>query len=212
MTSGGNIPSCDSGVKGTFRLYNLSNIVKESMQALPREILIAASEGNRGAFEKIYRATSDYVYTIALKITGNRADAEEVTQDVFLKIFRELKRFRFASSFTTWLYRVTVNSAINVSRKTKRRSSRQVEYNDGVALKDERNETKEAIEKEHNEMRVRSMLAALSPDQRTCIVLREIEGMRYGEIAEVLQVNINTVRSRLKRARETLCARAQQGG
>jgi RNA polymerase sigma-70 factor (ECF subfamily) len=182
------------------------------MQALPREILIDASKGNRGAFEKIYRATCDYVYTIALKVTGNRADAEEVTQDVFLKVFRELKRFRFASSFTTWLYRVTVNSAINASRKTKRRSSRLVEYNDGVALKDERNETKEAIEKEHNEMRVRSMLAALSPDQRTCIVLREIEGMRYAEIAEVLQVNINTVRSRLKRARETLCARAQQGG
>jgi RNA polymerase sigma-70 factor (ECF subfamily) len=182
------------------------------MQALPREILIAASEGNRGAFEKIYRATCDYVYTIALRVTGNRADAEEVTQDVFLKTFRELKQFRFASSFTTWLYRVTINSAINASRKTKRRSSRQVEYNDGVALKDERNETKEAIEKEHNEMRVRSMLEALNPDQRACIVLREMEGLRYKEIADVLKIPINTVRSRLQRAREALLAREQHGG
>lgn len=182
------------------------------MQPLPKELLIEASEGDVGAFEKIYVAAVDYVYTIAVKITGNRADAEEVAQDVFLKTFRELKNFRFESSFTTWLYRVTVNSALNALRKSARRRSRQVEFDDGIAVADERNATREAIEKEGNEASVRSMLEELNPDQRACIVLREIEGMRYGEIAEALRVNINTVRSRLRRARETLCARAQERG
>ncbi|MCX6356883.1 MAG: RNA polymerase sigma factor [Candidatus Aureabacteria bacterium] len=180
------------------------------MQPLPKELLIEASGGDIGAFEKIYRATSDYVYTIALKVTGNRADAEEVAQDVFLKVFRKLGKFRFESSFTTWLYRITVNNAINASRKSTRRRSGQVEFNDNIEVADGRDRTREAIEKEQNEARVRSMLETLNPDQRACIVLREIEGMRYEEIAEVLQVNLNTVRSRLRRARETLCSRAQQ--
>jgi len=182
------------------------------MQELPREILIAASEGNRGAFERIYRATCDYVYTIALKVTGNRPDAEEVTQDVFLKIFRELKRFRFASSFTTWLYRVTINSALNATRKTRKQRMRQVEYNDAIAVGNERRATHDAIEREHNVARVNAMLEALNPDQRACIVLREIEGLRYKEIADVLKIPINTVRSRLQRAREALLAREQHGG
>jgi RNA polymerase sigma-70 factor, ECF subfamily len=181
------------------------------MQPLPKELLIEASEGDTGAFEKIYRATADYVYTIALKITGDRSDAEEVAQDVFLKIYRELGAFRFESAFTTWLYRITVNSAISASRKTSRRRSRQVGFDDGVAVEDARNTTREAIEKEGNQARIQSMLEALNPDQRACIVLREMEGMRYGEIAEALRININTVRSRLRRARETLVARAQQG-
>ena len=182
------------------------------MQPLPKELLIEASGGDADAFEKIYRATADYVYTIALKITGHRADAEEVAQDVFLKIHRELGNFRFESAFTTWLYRITVNSAISTSRKTARRRTRQVEFDDGIAVEDERNATREAIEKEGNQAHVRSMLEALNPDQRACIVLREMEGMRDGEIAEALRISINTVRSRIRRARETLVARARQGG
>jgi RNA polymerase sigma-70 factor, ECF subfamily len=150
------------------------------MQPLPGEIIIAAAEGDTDAFEELYRATADYVYTLALRITGNGAEAEEVAQDVYLKVFRGLKKFRFESSFATWLYRITVNSAITALRKTKRRRARQVEYDDGVALESGRNETREAIEKEQNEMRVRSMLGALNPDQRACIVLgapsKNVEG------------------------------------
>ncbi len=182
------------------------------MQEPPREILIAASKGDRCAFEKIYRSTSDYVYTIALKVIGNRADAEEVTQDVFLKIFRELKRFRFASAFTTWLYRITINSALNAARRTQKRRMRQVEYNDAIAVVNDRSETQDAIGREHNAARINAMLEVLNPDQRACIVLREIEGLRYREIADVLKIPINTVRSRLQRAREALLSREQRGG
>ena len=159
------------------------------------------------AFEEIYRATSDYIYTVAVNITGNRADAEEVTQDVFLKVFRRLKDFHFRSSFKTWIYRITLNSAISRLRKRAKWRSRESEYSDSIAHKSGRNTTREAVDREYNELRVRSMLEMLNPDQRACIVLRGIEGLSYREIAEVLSININTVRSRLRRARGILVAR-----
>lgn len=181
------------------------------MQPLPKELLIEASEGQAGAFEKIYRATADYVYSIAFRITCNRADAEEVAQDVFLKVHRRIGEFRFESAFTTWLYRITVNRAISASRKSARRRARQVVFDDAVAVEDPRNATREAIEREGARAQIRSLLEALTPDQRACIVLREMEGMRYDEISGALRLKINTVRSRLKRARETLVSLAGKG-
>lgn len=182
------------------------------MREIPRDILLKALEGNAGAFEKLYRATADYVYTVAMKITGNRADAEEVTQDVFMKIHRNLGQFRFRSSFTTWLYRIAVNSAISASRKSAKRRARETEYDDGIAVERESGAPNNRGEAEGNELRLQSMLAALNPDQRACIVLRGMEGLSYREIADTLGININTVRSRLKRAREILVAGKHRGG
>lgn len=182
------------------------------MQPLPKELLIAASEGRAGAFERIYRATADYVYSIALRITGDRADAEEVAQDVFLKVHRCLGGFRFEAAFTTWLYRITVNRAVSASRKRSRRRARLVPFDDAIGVEDPRDQTREVIEREGDRARVRTMLEALNPDQRACIVLREMEGMRYDEIAAALRLKINTVRSRIRRAREALVALAKEGG
>jgi len=182
------------------------------MREIPRDILVQASEGSMSAFEEIYRATSDYVYTVATKITGNSADAEEVTQDVFVKVHRKLGQFRFRSSFTTWLYRIAVNSAISASRKSAKRRARETEYDDAVAVESGSAARGGAGEKEDSELRLQTMLAALNPDQRACIVLRGMEGMSYRAIADMLGININTVRSRLKRAREILVAGKQRGG
>lgn len=179
------------------------------MQALQRELILEASRGDVAAFEKIYRETADYVYGLAARITGNRADAEEVAQDVYLTIHRELGNFRFEASFTTWLYRITVNRAISAARKAARRRARQVEYDEGIDAGDRCNAPQEAVGREE---RIRSLLEVLNPDQRACIILREIEGMRYAEIAEALGVRINTVRSRLRRARGIIASRAREGG
>ena len=102
------------------------------MQPVPKEWLVAAAKGDIGAFDKIYAATCDFVYSVALRITGNSADAEEVAQDVFLKTFREIGQFRFESSLSTWLYRITTNQAISAVRKTRRIRAKQVEYNDAL--------------------------------------------------------------------------------
>ena len=182
------------------------------MQPPPKELLIRASEGDAEAFEQIYRATADYVYTIAVGITGNRADAEEVAQDVFVKVHRGLGRFRFEASFTTWLYRITVNRALTEAKRSGRRRARRAEFDDGMAVEDPRNATRETVEREENETRVRFLLKGLRPEQRACIVMREMDGMRYGEIARARGVKLKTVRSGIRRAREALGARGRAGG
>ena len=181
------------------------------MEGIPKDILIQASEGNVEAFEKIYRATSDFIYNVAYRITNHSEDAQEVTQDVFLKIYKNLKGFRFQSSFKTWIYRIAINTAINTYKRKSKELSRRVEYNDDIELKYAYNPTKESIDKGSNEELVKSMLNILNVDQRACVVLRDIEGLSYKEIADALNVNINTVRSRLSRARETLLTYRQRG-
>jgi RNA polymerase sigma-70 factor, ECF subfamily len=181
------------------------------LEDISRDILIRASRGDMEAFEIIYRATSDFVYRTALRITNNRDDAEDVTQDVFIKVYQNLKDFQFRSSFKTWVYRIAVNTAITTCKGISKEMDRI--HDDDSSLMDRdmdqyaSSQMPEApIDKEDNEKLVASLLETLNPDQRACIVLREIEGLNYQEISEVLKININTVRSRLKRARETLLA------
>ncbi len=182
------------------------------MQNISEDILIKASRGDTDAFEKIYRATSGFVYNVAFRIANNKEDAEEVTQGVFPTIYRKLKDFRGQSSFRPWVDKMTTNSAINYSKKRSKEKNRTVAYNDDLKLVNVHGEMEEKIDKEHQKETITSMLEILKPDQRACIVLRNIEGLSYREVAESLKININTVRSRLKRAREILLAHSKQRG
>lgn len=182
------------------------------MQDVSRDILIRASKGDVGAFEKIYNAASGFVYSIAFGITNSREDAQEVTQDVFMKIYKNLKKFQFHSSFRTWVYRVTVNTAINTYRRISKEIKKRGNYDIAMKTGHAPEVTKEVIDREDNQRVVSSLLAMLNPDQRACIVLREIEGLSYKEIAKALKININTVRSRLKRARSALLTHCKGKG
>ncbi|MDD5136004.1 MAG: sigma-70 family RNA polymerase sigma factor [Candidatus Omnitrophica bacterium] len=175
------------------------------MQNITDEILAKAAEGDIAAFEAIYRATAKFVYNVAYRIVYNAQDAEEVTQEVFLKVHKELKNFRKESSIKTWIYRIASNSAINYSKKMAKEKSRNSEYRDD-ADQWQAAEAETARRGQHQREVVETLLRILNPDQRLCVVLRSIEGLSYREIAEVLKININTVRSRLKRAREKLLA------
>jgi len=95
------------------------------MREIPEDSIKRAQDGDIGAFEEIYRAASGYVYTIALRITDNREDAQEVAQDVFMNVYRKLRDFRFGASLKTWLYRITVNAAINLVKKNQGLRKRQ---------------------------------------------------------------------------------------
>lgn len=178
------------------------------MQDIAKHILIQARGGDIRAFEGIYRATSCFVYNVALRVTNNREGAEEVTQDVFLKIHKNLKKFQFKASFKTWVYRITVNTAINMSKHRSKEKSRTIEYDDTIRI----NMTEKRMNKAENEEEIASLLNMLNPDQRTCVILRNLEGLSYEEIAETLNTNINTVRTRLKRAREKLLVHFQERG
>ncbi len=174
------------------------------MQEIPNDIIIKASRGDIDAFEKIYKVASNYVYNIAFRITNNKEEAEDVTQSVFLKVYNNLKDFRFRSDIKTWIYRITVNLAINASKKRSKELNRRTDYNEDILYRPTSEVLKERLDKEENEILVKRLLTLLNPEQRACVVLRDIEGLSYKEIADALRININTVRSRLKRARGAL--------
>lgn len=174
------------------------------MQEIEKELIVRAGQGDMRAFRDIYERASAYVYTLAYRVTNKKPDAEEVTQDVFLKIHRNLGFFKFESSFKTWLYRITVNTALNHVKKRGRVTAREVEevFEDSATATQA--EARDRLEAEDAAGKLKVLLDQLNPDQRACIVLREIEGLDYQEISRSLGININTVRSRLKRAREAL--------
>jgi len=183
------------------------------MQEIERNTIEMAAGGDIAAFEEIYKQCSSTVYTLAFGITRNRQDAEEATQDVFIKVFRGLKNFRFGSSFGTWIYRIAVNTAINLYHKRARRGAASLQYDE---IKDAQPEApdmrQKEIRREDAAASVAAILENVSPEHRSCIMLREIEGLNYKEMAGTLKIPLNTVRSRLKRAREALIAYCRKEG
>lgn len=174
------------------------------MQNISNELIINASRGDVSAFKEIYEISSTYLYTICYRITGNKEDAEEAAQDAFVSIYRNLGKFEFKSSFKTWIYRIATNMAINIYRKRSKERRRTVTFDEGIDPDKHREEKLTPAEEKEGKEIVRSMLESLPEEQKACVVLKDIEGLKYEEIAEVLKININTVRSRLKRAREKL--------
>jgi RNA polymerase sigma-70 factor, ECF subfamily len=174
------------------------------------DILEKASQGDLQAFEQVYKSASGFVYSVALRVTRNSADAEEVTQDVFMKIYHNLKNFQFRSTFKTWVYRITINTAINCFRRGSKEERSKVDYDGIIESLPAGCSTSERVIQAENEARLDRLLQLLSPEHRTCLILREIEGLSYQEIAASLKIPVNTVRSRLKRARQALLEEARK--
>lgn len=172
------------------------------MEEISKDVLVRASQGNVQAFEDVYKASSSFVYNVALRVVNNPDDAREVTQEVFLIIYHKLKSFRFESSFKTWVYRITANYAINFAKKTSR--TKTVAFDEAWGEGASPSEVEAHMNQDYQSQLVENLLGQIPPDQRACVVLRNIEGLSYQEIAQALKININTVRSRLKRAREKL--------
>ncbi len=181
------------------------------MDGLSKNEIQQAAQGESEAFERLYRASSGFVYNVAYRIANDREAAEEITQEVFITVYRKLKGFRWQSSLKTWLYRITVNVALNYVKRESRKKENTVELSEDLAQAPEKDPLKQRIDREHQEEQVLSLLKALNPDQRACLVLRDLEGLSYEEIARTLEVNLNTVRSRLKRARERLLSLSREG-
>jgi RNA polymerase sigma-70 factor (ECF subfamily) len=157
----------------------------------------------------------DRLYNAILKICGNSDDAAELTQETFVKVLENIGTFRGQSSFYTWLFRVGVNLALNFCRRRLRLGMCSLDGSGGVGeqgnssmaanLPDKKEMDPVAIAQ--NRELARQVLAALEKledSQRTIIVLRDIEAMSYEDIAEVLQIELGTVKSRLCRARMAL--------
>ena len=156
------------------------------------------------AFESLVTAYERRVYSLALRSTGSEADAADITQEVFLRAYRSLDTFRGESGFSTWLYRITVNLCVDLARKNNPAES----LDDEQAL--EVPETRGAYQPEtalaNSELRreLDAALSLVSEEHRKIVILRDVAGMSYADIAAALELEEGTVKSRLARARAAL--------
>ena len=121
-------------------------------------------------------------------------------------IYRKLKDFRGDSALKTWIYRITINYAVKYSKRMSRKNKGLVEFDENLIMSQGTTDARDIMDKEANEKLITELLDKLNPQQRACIVLRSLEGLSYQEIAKTLKIPVNTVRSRIKRARETMMA------
>lgn len=169
--------------------------------------------GEQAACEQLVAEHQAMVFQLGCHLLGSRDEAYDLSQEVFLRVFRTIDRFRADASLKTWIYRIAINQASNRRRFWSRRHRLgQVSLDAHVEVHGEPTEATDAssphrilASKELAE-RLTVALDALPFDQRTVIILREVEGLSYDEIAQALDIAVGTVKSRLTRARQALRA------
>jgi RNA polymerase sigma-70 factor, ECF subfamily len=173
----------------------------------------AEPTGLDGPFRQLYEQFKDRVYNVCYRISGNPTDALDASQETFGIIFRKIVEFRFESKFSSWVYRIAVNASIDLKRRTSTRWVASLDaQSDGstsehprTEIRDDQTEAPVAAASRHElESEIQSAIARLSPKMRAITVLRYVENLSYDEIAEVLQISLGTVKSRLSRAHEAL--------
>ena len=176
-----------------------------AQQLIDGTVIEACQQGDRDAFQLLFETYKDKVFSIAVYSAGDRTVAEDVTQQIFLKLFTAIRQFRGDSEFTTWLYRLVVNACLDERRRRKR----WLPWGETVAMSnpgDRKPQEKQFARKEVAEA-VRAAIEELKPKFRLPILLKYIEGLSYEEIASVMGCSKGTVASRLNRGHSQLAKR-----
>lgn len=165
-----------------------------------------AARGDAAAFELLMRQHEGRMYAVALRMCGNREDAQDCTQEAMLRIFRALHNFKGQSSFSTWVYRVTMNTCLDELRRRKVRTSTSLDslLDTGWAPTDESDTPEHHSLRSEQRRMLEKAIASLPEDMKAAIVLRDIQGFSYDEIAAILEANVGTIKSRISRGREKL--------
>ncbi len=181
--------------------------------ALPDEpaLLDKARGGDLEAYDELVRRYQQRIYATLYNMTSNHEDANDLTQDAFIKGFQALKSFKGGSSFYTWVYRIAVNKTINFLKQRKNRSGmslNDLDFNaendpDMVAFVSDKTPRRDAALAELQQ-KLNAAMQKLSEDHRMVVTLHDVQGMSHEEIAEMMGCNIGTVRSRLYYARQQL--------
>jgi RNA polymerase sigma-70 factor (ECF subfamily) len=177
-------------------------------------------QGRTAAFGELVRRYQDRLYNTAYRLVDNAEDAQDVVQDAFLNAYQSLDSFKGDSRFFTWLYRIAVNAAISLKRKRKVALSIHARGDHPEARNEPLDDSEfskpgHGLERADEERRIQAALNKLSPEHRAVLVLKDMEDQKYETMAEILQVPIGTIRSRLHRARielRSLLQRDQPNG
>ncbi|MEW6723473.1 MAG: sigma-70 family RNA polymerase sigma factor [Bacillota bacterium] len=175
------------------------------------QLVARAQRGDVAAFEELITAYQKKVFNLAYRMVGNQEDASDLAQEAFLKAFRAMPDFKGQASFSTWLYRIVSNVCLDELRQRRRRQT--ISLDEPLQLEDEPlprqvadsgDGPEEILERREVQEIVQQGIGELGDDHRLALILRELQGKSYQEIAEITGCNIGTVKSRINRARLSL--------
>ena len=164
-------------------------------------------QGDTDAFAQLVEAYQDKVYALCLRMTNDREEAEDLAQEAFVKVWRGLKFYKHEAAFSTWLYRLTSNVCIDFLRQKKRRSALSLtsqEEEEQIDIPDPSPQPEELIVQKQRKEAVAAAMAQLEDEFRLVLTLRVVQERSYEEIADIMDLKVGTVKSRLARAREKL--------
>lgn len=176
------------------------------MELNEQKMIQRASGGDPAAFNRLMEIHEKKMYAVALRMCQNREDAQDCLQEAMLRIYRAIGSFKGESSFSTWAYRITMNTCLDELRKKKNRQNTSLDnlLDSGWSPSHGENEPEKNAMAAETRREINRMIQDLPDDMRAAIVLRDIQGFSYEEISDILNTNVGTVKSRISRGREKL--------
>ncbi|MDD4570695.1 MAG: sigma-70 family RNA polymerase sigma factor, partial [Tepidanaerobacteraceae bacterium] len=172
-----------------------------------KSLIRRAKRGDTLAFEDLISGYERKVYNTVYRFFNNTEDAMDITQEIFIKVFTSLHGFRENSSFSTWLYRIAVNTCIDFLRKKKEDMlpiKEELAVGGDVKFGSHTESPEEFVENQEIKHTLMKAINTLSEEQRMCVILRDIQGFSYTEISDILSCSLGTIKSRLCRGRRAL--------
>ena len=165
-----------------------------------------AGAGDAAAFNTLMGMHERRMYAVALRMCGNPEDAQDCLQEAMLRIYRAINGFKAQSSFSTWVYRITMNTCLDELRRRKNRPNTSLDglYDEGWALVDPGQTPEKSAILGDMRRQLQAYIHELPEDMRAAVILRDVEGYSYDEIARMLDANVGTIKSRISRGRERL--------
>lgn len=184
---------------------------RRTSEAADTLLIRSCLAGERIAFDRLVLRYKDRVFNLCLRLLGDYHDANDCAQETFIKMYRALPRFRFESAFSTWLYRIAVNTCKSSRSSLSFRMKKKTVSFDGLDAGAQQNlesasgnphpTPEQELERRERERVLQEAIDTLSRDHRTLVVLRDVEGLSYDEIGRITGLNLGTVKSKLSRAR-----------
>lgn len=176
------------------------------MEQNENRLIERASGGDPSAFNELMAMHEKRMYAVALRMFANREDAQDCLQEAMLRVYRAIGSFKGQSSFATWVYRITMNTCLDELRRKKNRQATSLDnlLDQGWGPTDGENVPERQAIQAETRRQLSGLIRELPEDMRSAVVLRDVQGYSYEEIAQILDVNVGTIKSRISRGREKL--------
>ncbi|WP_312046286.1 sigma-70 family RNA polymerase sigma factor [Anaerotignum sp.] len=185
--------------------------IEASAEQGTKQLISRAKQGDMTAFERLVEQHEKIVYNVTLRMMNHSEDAKDISQEVWIKAYRSIENFDERSAFSTWIYRIAVNTCIDEMRKRKGKQcfslDNELEDDEGSwkqEIADNGDTPEESLMRKEMKSEIVTALETISEDYKTVFVLRDMQGLSYEEIAEITGLALGTVKSRISRARNNL--------